>query len=191
MSLLLALLFEDRPPAQDHVVPAPVELDDLTLQTLAHKRVEVPHAPDVHEARRQEAPEPDVQNETALNHFDHRALDGTLIGVGLLYAVPRLLKGRSLGRENESAIRVLLLEDQSLYVLADLYDLLRVRTLADRKLVRWDQALRLIADIHQDLILVDPDDMALDDIAVLEVDQNRLVYGDYLPVFFFEEVLHR
>src|SRR3712207_5565799 len=52
VTLLLALLLEYRPAAQDHVVPASVELYDLTLQALTHKRVEVPDAPDIHEARR-------------------------------------------------------------------------------------------------------------------------------------------
>ena len=40
---------------------------------------------------------------------------------------------------------------------------------ADRELVRGDDALGLPADVEQDLVLVDPDDRAGDDLALVEV----------------------
>src|SRR5215212_269364 len=149
--LLLALLLKDRPSRQHYVVPAPVELDDLTLQTLAHEGVQV---------------------QATLYHLDNRALDRTLLGVSLLYTVPRLLEGGALGREDQTPIRILFLEDQRLYVLPELHNLLRVCPLADGELVSGDEPLGLVADIDEDLILVDTYDVALDDVAVLEVDED-------------------
>jgi hypothetical protein len=138
MTLLLTLLLEYRPTAQDHVVPASVELYYFALQALAHKRVEVPDTPDVHQARWQESPETDVYDETALDYLDDRPFDRALVLVGLLDALPSLLEGRPLSREDQAPVRVLLLQNQGLYVLPELHDLLRVHTLADGELVGGD-----------------------------------------------------
>jgi hypothetical protein len=40
---------------------------------------------------------------------------------------------------------------------------------ADRELLRRDDALGLVADIEQHLVAIDLDDRALDDVSVLEV----------------------
>ena len=103
------ILLEDGPSGQHHVVAAPVELDDLALQPLAHERVQVPDAPDVHQARGQEPAQTDVYDKTALDHLDNRTLDGTLVGVSLLDAVPRLLESGPLGREDQTPVRVFFL----------------------------------------------------------------------------------
>ena len=41
---------------------------------------------------------------------------------------------------------------------------------------------RLVADVDEDLVLVDPDDLAGDDIALLEGGDRRVVVGDDLAV---------
>ena len=131
LALLLALLLEDGAPAENHVVAAPVQLDDLALQPLAEEGVEVPHAPDIHEARRQEAAQADVQDQASLDDLDDGTLDGALLVVGLLDAVPGPLEGGPLGREDETPVGVLLLHDQRFEVLAELDHVVRVGALAD------------------------------------------------------------
>ena len=49
-------------------------------------------------------------------------------------------------------------------------DLGRVDVVADRQLAAGDHALGLVADVEQDLVLVDLDHLALDDLAVLDAD---------------------
>ncbi len=53
-------------------------------------------------------------------------------------------------------------------------DLVGVDVVLDRQLARGDDALGLVADVEQDLVAVDLDDGALDDVAVVEV-LDRLV----------------
>jgi hypothetical protein len=190
LALLLALLLEDRASGEDDVVAAPVELDNLALQLLAQERLEVPHAPDIHEARREEAAQADVQDQAALDNLDDRAFDGAPLVVGVLDAVPGPLERRTFGREDQPPVGVLLLQDERLDALPELDHLLRVGPLADGELVRGDETLGLVADVHEDLVLVYADDLALDYVAVLEIYQDALVYGDYLPILFPEEVLH-
>src|SRR3712207_2367728 len=153
-------------------------------------RSQVPDAPDIHEARWEEAAQADVQYQAALDDLDDRALDGAPLVVGILDAVPGPLECRSLGREDQTPVGVLLLQDQRLDTLPELDDLLRVGSLADGQLVRGDKPLGLVADVHEDLVLVYADDLTLDYVSVLEVDKDALVHGDYLPVLFPEEVLH-
>ena len=125
-----------------------------------------------------------------LDHLDDGALDGALVLVRLLDALPRLLEGRALGGEDQTTVLVFFLEDEGLDVLAELDDLVRVDALADGELVGGDQTLGLVPDVHEHLVLVYADDVALDDVAVLEVYEDGLVYRDYLPVLFPEEVPH-
>ena len=51
-------------------------------------------------------------------------------------------------------------------------DLVRVDVVADRQLPGRDDALGLVADVEQDLVLVDLDDRAVDDLAVLDLDHR-------------------
>ncbi len=67
---------------------------------------------------------------------------------------------------------------------------MRVGPLADAQLVGGDETLGLVTDVDEYLVAVYPDDLALDDVPILEVDEDALVNGDDLPVFLPEEVLH-
>ncbi len=60
--------------------------------------------------------------------------------------------------------------------------LVGIDRLADRQLVRGDDALGLVADVDEHLVLVDPDDVAGDDLALLDVAEGGVVVGDDLPV---------
>src|SRR5829696_6203396 len=100
LALLLALLLENGAPGQYDIVAAPVQLDYLALEPLAQERIEVPYAPDVDEARWQEAPQPDVEDQAPLHHFNNGSLDGALVVVCILDAVPGTLESRPLGRQD-------------------------------------------------------------------------------------------
>src|SRR5438046_10567359 len=72
---LLALLLEDGPAREDHVVAAPVQLDHLALERLALELVEVVDTPDVHQRGGQAAAHAEVEDQPALDDLDHRPLD--------------------------------------------------------------------------------------------------------------------
>ena len=58
------------------------------------------------------------------------------------------------------------------------------------QLVGGDKPLGLVAYVDEYLVAVYADDVALDDVPVLEIYEDALVYGDDLPVLFPKEVLH-
>ena len=64
-----------------------------------------------------------------------------------------------------------------------------VDVLADAQLVDRDDALGLVADVDEDLVLVDAHDLAGDDVALAEVGQRHVVVGDDLAVHLDEVAL--
>jgi len=54
-------------------------------------------------------------------------------------------------------------------VVTDLDHIMRVNIVLDRQLTGGDDPLRLVADVEQDLVSVDLDDGAFDNVAVVEV----------------------
>ena len=186
---LLALFLEHRAAREDDVVAAAVELDHLALERLAHELVEVVDAADVDQRGGQEAAHPEVEDQAALDDLDDAALD-RLAGLGGgLDPAPCLLEAGALLGEDQTALGVLLGEDQGVDLLAE-RDLVRgIDRPADRELVGGDDALRLVADVDQDLVLVDPHDLAVDDVALLEGDHRRGVVGDDLAVDLEQEAV--
>ena len=69
---LLLVLFQVGATGQHHVVAVLVEFDDLAVHGLADVRREVADAAQLDERRRQEATQPDVDDEAALDDFDDR-----------------------------------------------------------------------------------------------------------------------
>ena len=162
-------LLEVGPAGQDHVVAVLVQLDDLRLELAADVRLQVTHPAHLDQRRGQEAAQPDVDDETTLDHLDDRAADDAVVFLDLLDRAPRPLVLRALLREDQAALLVLLLENQGLDVVADGDDLGRVDVVLDRQLARGDDALGLVADVEQDLVPIDLDDGAFDNVAVVEV----------------------
>ena len=108
LALLLALLLEHGAAREHDVVARAVELDHLAAELLAEELVEVLHAADVDERRRQEAAHAEVEDEAALDDLDHAAGDGLALLVRLLDRLPGDLEARALLREDQPALGVLL-----------------------------------------------------------------------------------
>ena len=101
---------------------------------------------------------------------------------GSLDPAPRLLEAGALLGQDQPAVLVLLGEDERVDLLAERDLVAGVDGLADRQLAGGDDALGLVADVDQHLVVVDPDDVAGDDIALLEGVQRGVVVGDDLAV---------
>ena len=132
LALLLALLLQHGAAAQHHVVARAVELYDLALDVLAEVLVQVRHAADVDQRRGQEATHAEVDDQAALDDLDHGA-DDRLAGLGRgLDAAPGALEAGALLGQDQAAVLVLLGEDESVDLFAELDLLGRVDGLADR-----------------------------------------------------------
>ena len=168
-ALGLTGLLEHDATGEDDVVAVAVHLDDAGLDAGAHVGGEVLDATEVNEGGRQEAAQADVEDKAALDDLDDLALDG-LAGVELLLdGVPGALVLGTLLGEDETALLVLLLENQSLDLVVHGNDVSRVDILADGELAGRNDALGLVADVKQDLVALDLDDGAGDKIALIKV----------------------
>ena len=116
-------------------------------------------------------------------------VDDAVLLLDLLDGAPGALVLGALLGQDQPAFLVLLLEDQGLDLVADGDDLVGVDVVLDRQLTRGDDALGLVADVEQDLVAVDLDDGALDDVAVVEVLDGRVDGGE--EVLFGADVVDR
>ena len=157
---LLALFLEHGAPREHDVVAAAVELDHFAFERLAHELVEVVDAADVDQRGGQEAAHAEVEDEAALDDLDHAAFDRLARLGGGLDAAPGLLEAGALLGEDQAALGVFLGEDEGVDLLAELDLVAGVDRLPDRELVGGDDPLRLVADVDEDLVLVDPHDLA-------------------------------
>ena len=173
-------LFEVLPARQHDVVAVAVELDDLALELLADEGVQVAHAPQVDEGRGKEAAQADVEDQPALHDFDDGAGDDPVLFHDLLDLTPGPLVLGFLDRQDQPAFFVFFLGDERLDLLADFHDLAGVDVVLDRELARGDHAFGLVADVEEDLVLVDPDDLPLHEVAVVEGLDGRFVGGKEL-----------
>ena len=140
----------------------------LASMRAADVGLQVAHPAQLDERGGQEAAEADVEDEAALDDLDDRAGDDAVLFLDLLDVAPGpLVLGPLLGQD-EPAFLVLLGEDEGLDLVAERHDLVGVDVVADRQLAAGDHALGLVADVEQDLVPVDLDDRALDELAVLD-----------------------
>ena len=150
----------------------------LASSWLADVGLEVAHAAHLDERGGQEAAQADVEDEAALDDLDDRAGDDTVLFLDLFDRAPRALVLRALLGQDQPAFLVFLLEDKGFDVLADGDDLIGVDVVLDGQLARGDDALGLVADVEENLVAVDLDDGALDDVAVVEILDRRVNGGE-------------
>src|SRR5690606_17335683 len=138
------------------------------LDLLAEVRRQVADPAQLDERCGQEAAQADVDDETALDDLDDLTGDDAVVFLDLLHVAPRALVLRTLLRQDEPALLVLLLENESFDLITDDDDLVRVDIVLDGQFSGGDDAFGLEADVEQHLIAVDLDDRALDDVTVVE-----------------------
>src|SRR6266516_4222120 len=112
-------LLEPGAPGQHHVVAVLVQLDDLGFDLLAHVRLQVTNPAHLDQRGGQEAAQPDVQDQAALDDLDHRAGDHAVLLLDLLDRAPGALVLGALLGQDQAALFVLLLQDKGLDVVAD------------------------------------------------------------------------
>src|SRR5262249_38734439 len=126
LALLLLRLLQVGASRQHDVVAVLVELDDLGLELTADVGLKVADPAQLDERRGQEAAQPDVEDEAALDDFDDGARHDTVGLFDLLDGAPRPLVLGPLLREDEPALLVLLLEDERLDRVAQRDDLVGI-----------------------------------------------------------------
>ena len=179
---LAALLLEHRTAGQDDVVAGAVELDDLAAQLLAAELLEILDAADVDQRRGQEATHAEIDDQAALDDLDDGAVDRLARLGGGLDALPRLLEAGALLGEDQTAVRVLLLHDERVDLLAHLDLITRVDGATDAQLGDGNDTLALVADVDQDLVLVDAHNAAGDDVTFGELRDRGVVVRHHLAV---------
>ena len=179
---LLALVLEDGAAREDDVVPRAVELDHLAAELLAEELVEVLDAADVDERRRQEAADAEVEDQAALDDLDDAAVHRLPALGRVLDRLPGELETRALLREEQAPLRVLLRHHERVDLVAQGDLVCRVHVPADRELGDRDDALGLVTDVDQHLVLVDAYDGAVDDLPLVDRGERAVVVGDELPV---------
>ena len=179
---LLALVLEDGATREDDVVPRAVELDHLAAELLAQELVEVLHAADVDERRRQEPADPEVEDQAALDDLDHLAVDGLAALGRRLDRLPGELEAGALLREQEAALGILLRHHERVDLVPDRHLVGGVHIAPDRQLGDGDDPFGLVADVDEHLVLVDAHDGAVDDLSLVDRREGAFVVGDQLPV---------
>src|SRR4029079_9292653 len=197
VALLAALVVERDLLRQDQAVRLAVDLEDLEPELAADERhqllgdllgrvarlVVLGTAREVDDlADRDEAADAAVDDEAALVVVDDRGLDDDPSLELLLHRAPLALEPGAPQREHDVCLGRLRLEDVDEDCVADVQRRLGLGV-ATEQLAVADDALALGADVDQDLVLVDADHRALDDVAVLEALDVGVLLG--------EELLHR
>ncbi len=189
LASLLALLLEDRAAREDDVVALAIDLDHLALEHLAHELVQILDPTDIDQRCGEEAPDSEVEDEASLDHLDHLAFyDLARIG-SFLDLAPCLLEPCALLGEDQASLLILLGQDESINLLAELDLFAGIHRLADREFARRYDALRLVADVYEYLVLVDPDHLAMNHVALLEGLDRGVVVGYELAVDLDQEVV--
>ena len=197
VALLAALLVEGDLLRQDQAVRLAVDLEDLEPELAADERhqllgdllgrvarlVVLRAAREVDDlADRDEAADAAVDDEAALVVVDDRRLDDDARLELLLHGAPLALQAGAAERQDDVALGRLRLEDVDEDGVPD-GQLRLALAVTTEQLAVADDAFALGTDVDEDLVLVDADDLALDDVTVLEALDVRVLLG--------EQLLHR
>jgi hypothetical protein len=179
---LLALVLEHRAAREDDVVPRAVELDHLAAELTPEELVQVLDSSDVDERRGEEASDSEIEDEAAFDNLDDLARHRLARLGRRLDLLPCELEAGAFLGEDQAALGVLLRQDESIDLLAYRYLVRRVDGTADRQLCHRDDALGLVADVDEHLVLVDPDHRSVDDFAFVDLREGGVVVRNELPV---------
>ncbi len=171
-ALVLAAFLKQHTTGQNDVVAVAIHLDDASFDLRAEVHVEILHAAKVDQRRGEEATKTDVEDEAALDDFDNLARNN-FAGLELLFdADPgTLVLGALLGKD-QTAVLVLLLENESFDLIAESDDIGRIGILADGQLAGRDNAFALESDINENFVALDLDNGAVGS-ASLRMDSSR------------------
>src|SRR5699024_3756151 len=111
----------------------------------------------------------DVEDQTALDNFDHGTGDNTVFLLDFFDVAPSTLVLCAFLGETEAAFFIFLGKNQRFYGIATLNDFVGIDVVFDGQFTWRDDAFGLIADIEQSLVSVDVDDGACDQVAIVEV----------------------
>jgi hypothetical protein len=171
LALAGALGLEDHAARDDDVAPALVELDDLELVRRAEELVDVRHATERDLRPGEERVDAhQVHDHAALDLLHQRALDRLVALVRLADLLPDAHEVGLLLREDDRALLVLEVLEEDLDLVADL------EVLGILELVERDRALRLEADVEDDRVVGDAEDLRLDDLAFGDLRHRALVH---------------
>src|SRR6185437_2334321 len=163
---------------ENQPVAVAVNLDDLELELATHHglqlllglgvvgvvlALEVENLADRHEATNAV----EVDDQATFVEVDHLGLEQLATVRLLLGDAPLALQARALDRDNGMALGRLGLHDVNKHVVADV-ELLARAVAGRREFLDREDAFALEANVHQNLIGVDVDDLPLDDIAALD-----------------------
>ena len=154
---------------QNNVVTVLIQLDDLGFNLTTDVRSEIANATHFNEGCGEEATQADVQDQAALDDLDDGTGNNAVFFLDLLDLSPCALVLCTLLGQEQAAFLVLLLENQGLDLITNGNHIIRVDIVLDGKLAREDDTLGLVANVKKDLIVVNLDDSALDDVAIVEV----------------------
>src|SRR5262249_23185424 len=161
--------------AQHHVVAVLVQLDDLGFDLLADVRLQITNATHLDQRSGQEAAQPDVEDQAALDDLDDGALDGLVLLLERFDGAPGALVLCALLGQDQTAFFVLFGENKGLDLITDGNDLVGVDIVLDGEFAGGDDPFGLVADIEEHLVPVHFDDRSFDDVAIVEV-LDRFVY---------------
>lgn len=154
---------------EHHVIAVLVQFDDLGLKLLSDIGLQVADPTHLHQGGGQEAAQTDVDDQTALDDLDDRAIDHTIGFLDLLDGAPgALILGPFLGQD-QTAFLVLLLLDEGFHLIPHLNNIEGINVVLDGQFLGWDDAFRLIADVEEHLVAIDLDDGASNDVTVIEI----------------------
>ena len=176
LALLGAFLLDELAAGEDDVLAVVVDLDDLEVVGVAHELLEIFRGNDVDLGSGKEGFDADIDGKTAFDDGFDLALDEAIAMEDLDDLVPVLFVGGFLLRELDHALVVLEALEEDFDFVADL------KVLHVVELGGWDDALGLVADVHEDFAGTDFKDMAFYDAAfakVLETLRDELLHFNH------------
>ncbi len=122
VALSTLVCFEQCTTRQHNIVTCAIQLEDFCSDALTNVRSKVTNATHLNKRCRQEAPQTNVDDKSALDHFDDQTFNGSVNFFNLLDVSPCSLVLRALLRQQQTTFFVLKRDDKSFNLFAQLDD---------------------------------------------------------------------